>query len=164
MQGVHPLSISDELKAFLQGPVSVLVGTRDSRRVPEITRAWGPSVSSDRKSISLCVPLATSYKTLDNLEGNGAIAVIFALPTNYLSYQAKGRYLASGEPDVADLAMVDRHREAFVAVNEGLGLARRHIETLWKAETETAAALVKIRFVPEQLFDQTPGPRAGRGL
>ena len=75
------VSISDELKAFLEGPVSVLVGTRDSRLVPEITRAWGPQISEDRQHISLCVPLATSHKTLDNIESNGVIAVAFCLPT-----------------------------------------------------------------------------------
>jgi hypothetical protein len=37
----HPVSIGDELKTFLEGPVSVLVGTRDSRLVPEITARLG---------------------------------------------------------------------------------------------------------------------------
>jgi hypothetical protein len=39
MASGHPASIGDELKTFLESPVSVLVGTRDSRLVPEITRA-----------------------------------------------------------------------------------------------------------------------------
>lgn len=71
MADSKPASISDELKALIEGPVSVLVGTRDSRLVPEITRAWGPVVAEDRQGVSLCVPLATSRKTLDNLEATG---------------------------------------------------------------------------------------------
>jgi Pyridoxamine 5'-phosphate oxidase len=164
MASAHPVSIGDELKTFLEGPVSVVVGTRDSRRVPEITRAWGPRVSEDRRSVSLCVPLATSRKTLDNLEANGEIAVTFSLPTNYRTFQLKGRRATAAEPDSADLAAVERHREAFAEVNEPLGQPRAQVEAFWRAEIETSAALVRILFAPEQVFDQTPGPGAGQSV
>jgi len=158
------VSIGDELKAFLEGPVSVLVGTRDSRLVPEITRAWGPRVSDDRQHISLCVPMGTSRKTLDNIDSNGEIAVCFSLPTNYRTFQLKGRHPTTTEPDRTDLAIVERHRDAFATVNEPLGQRREHIEAFWRSEIETSAVLVKIVFVPEQVFDQTPGPGAGKSL
>ena len=164
MASTHPVLIGDELKTFLEGPVSVLVGTRDSRLVPEITRAWGPRVSEDGQRVSLCVPHATSRKTLDNLEANGEIAVTFSLPTNYRTIQLKGRRATAAEPDNTDLAAVERHRDAFAAVNEPLGQPRERVEAFWRAEIETSAALVKILFVTERIFDQTPGPGAGRSL
>jgi len=164
MAGAYPVLIGDELKTFLKGPVSVLVGTRDSRLVPEITRAWGPYVSEDRQRVSLCVPLATSRKALDNLEGNGEIAVTFSLPRNYRTFQLKGRHATTAEPDSTDLAVVERHRDAFATVNEALGQSRQHVEAFWRAEIETSAVLVKIIYAPEQVFDQTPGPGAGRIL
>ncbi len=159
-----PVSIGDELKSLLEGPVSVLVGTRDSRLIPEITRAWGPRVSEDRQHVSLCVPLATSRKTLDNLDATGEIAATFSLPTNYRTFQLKGRSARAAEPDSGDLAAVERHREAFASVNEPLGQPRQRVEAFWRAEIETSEALVKILFAPEQVFDQTPGPGAGRSL
>ena len=164
MASGHPVSIGDELKTFLEGPVSVLVGTRDSRLIPEITRAWGPRVSEDRRCVSLCVPLATSRKTLDNLEANGKIAVTFSLPTNYRTFQLKGRHVTAAEPDSVDLAAVGRHRDTFAAVNEPLGQFPHQVEAFWRAEVETSAVMVKVLFVPEQVFDQTPGPGAGRSL
>jgi Pyridoxamine 5'-phosphate oxidase len=164
MANRQPTSISDELKALIEGPVSVVVGTRDSRLVPEITRAWGPRVSEDRQRVSLCVPLATSRKTLDNLEANGQIAVVFCLPTNYRTCQVKGRRAKTAELDGTDLAVVERHRDAFSAVTAPLGQPREIIEAFWRAEIETSAKLVKVFFVPEQVFDQTPGPGAGRKL
>jgi len=164
MAGAHSVSIDDELKTFLEGPVSVLVGTRDSRLVPEITRAWGARVAEDRQRVSLCVPLATSRKTLDNLESNGEIAVTFSLPTNCRTFQLKGRHATAAEPDGSDLAAVERHRDAFAAINEPLGHPRQYVERFWRAEIETSAVLVKILFAPEQVFDQTPGPGAGRSL
>lgn len=159
-----PASISDELKALIEGPVSALVGTRDSRLVPEITRAWGPVVSEDRQKVSLCVPLATSRKTLDNLEANGQIAVTFSLPTNYRTFQLKARHAKTAEADSEDLAAVERHRDAFAAVNEPLGQPRQVVEAFWRAEIETSAVLVKVLLVAEQVFDQTPGPGAGKRL
>ncbi len=163
MSSGQQASIDDELKAFLEGPVSVLVGTRDSRLVPEITRAWGPRVF-DRQRVSLCVPLATSGKTLDNLESNGEIAVTFSLPTNYRTIQLKGRLSETAEPAETDLAAVERHRDGFATVNEARGQSRQRIEAFWQAEIETSDVLVKILFVPEQIFDQTPGPGAGRRI
>lgn len=164
MSSGYPVLISDELKILLEGPVSVLVGTRDSRLVPEITRAWGPRVSEDRQRVSLCVPLATSRKTLDNLEGNGEIAVTCSHPTSYRTLQLKGRHVTTAEPDSTDVAAVERHRDAFAMVNEPLGQPRQVVEAFWRAEIETSAVLVKILFAPDQVFDQTPGPGAGRNV
>jgi hypothetical protein len=158
------VSIDDELKTFLESGVSVLVGTRDSRLSPEITRAWGPCVSEDRQSVSLCVPLATSRKTFENLGENGQIAVSFSLPTNYKTIQLKGRCIETTEPNAADLRAVERHREAFCSLNEGIGVPRRLLDSFWGRELDASPVLVAIRFRPEEVFDQTPGPKAGSRL
>jgi hypothetical protein len=156
--------ISDEMKAFIESGVSVVVGTRDIGLAPEIVRAWGPVVSEDRQTVSLCVPWATSAQTLDNLETIGRISVVFTLPTNVQSVQLKGKWMETSEPDAADLAAVERHRDAFASLNERIGMPRRVVETLWNRELETSPVLVKLRFVPEELFNQTPGPDAGSRL
>ena len=159
-----PVPIRAELKAFLESGVSAVVGTRDEGLVPEITRAWGLLVSRDGKSISLCIPLATSQKTLDNLAGNGQLAVCCSLPTSYKTVQLKGQCIGTADPGRADLAAVERHREAFGRLNLRIGFPRQHTETFWRRELETSSVLVKLRFVPEQVFDQTPGPEAGSPL
>ena len=158
------VSISAELRALLESGVSAVVGTRDADFVPEITRAWGLLVSKDRKSISLCVPLATSQKTLDNLAGNGQITVCCSLPTSYKTVQLKGQCIRTTDPRRADLAAVARHREAFGRLNVRIGVPRPRSETFWRRELEISPDLVKVRFVPEQVFDQTPGPDAGSPL
>jgi hypothetical protein len=156
--------INDEMKTFIESGISVVVGTRDIGLVPEIVRAWGPVVSADRQSISLCVPAATSGQTLDNLETIGQISVVFTLPTNLKSVQLKGKWIETSEPDAADLAAVERHRDSFATLNERIGMPRRVVEMVWKRELETSPVLVKLRFVPEQVFNQTPGPEAGSRL
>lgn len=156
------VTIDDKLKAFLEGPVSIVVGTRDSRMVPEITRAWGARVSEDRGQISMCVPLGTSRKTLDNVESNGDIAATFALPTDYRAFQLKGVRATVSDPDGADLAAVQRHHDGFVEANLPLGQTRERLANFFQGEMETSTVMVKIIFTAEQIFDQTPGPGAGR--
>ncbi len=163
-RGGGSVPIRAELKAFLESGVSVVVGTRDAGLVPEITRAWGLVVSKDRKSITLCVPLATSQKTFDNLTGNGQMTVCCSLPTSYKTVQLKGQCIQTADPNRVDLAAVARHRKAFGYLNKRIGIPHQQSETFWRRELETSPILVKLRFVPEQIFDQTPGPDAGSPL
>jgi len=158
------ISIDAELKAFLEGGVSVVMGTRDADLVPECTRVWGLLVSKDRKSITVCAPLATSQKALDNLAGNGQMSVCCCLPTSYKTVQLKGRCIERADPSRVDLAAVERHREAFSRLNERVGMPRGGTEAFWRSELETSPALVKLGFALEQIFDQTPGPDAGAPL
>ena len=156
--------IGDELKAFVEGGVSVVVGTRDDALVPEIVRAWGPYVSEDRHSVSLCVPQATSARTRENLAGNGLIAVAFSLPSTYQTVQLKGRHAGTTEPTAADLRMAERHRDAFARVNEAIGIPRLRIEAFWNRELVGSGLLLTIHFIVHQIFNQTPGPYAGSPL
>ena len=156
--------ISDAMKDFLESGVSVVIGTRDMGLVPEIVRGWGPILSKDRQSISICVARAVASRTLDNLSIIGRISVAFTLPTNLHSVQVKGKWIESTEPNAADLTAVEQHREAFALLNERVGIPRRAMETFWQRELETSNVLVKLRFIPEQIFNQTPGPEAGSRL
>ena len=144
--------------------MSVVVGTCDSACVPEAVRAWGPRVGRDGRSVSLCVALATSGRALSNLRDNGRVAVTFCLPTNYKTIQLKGRYVGTERPKGQDLAAVERHRDSFLASAARVGVGRRLIEGLWQKELVESAVMLKIRFVAEQAFDQTPGPDAGAQL
>ena len=158
------VSITAELKDFLESGVSVIVGTCDAACVPEAVRAWGPRVGRDRRSISLCVALATSGRTLKNLRDGSCIAATFALPTNYKTIQLKGRCVGTAHPNRQDMAAVERHRDSFLASTGRVGVPKRFIDGLWQRELMESALMVKIRFVAEQAFDQTPGPDAGSPL
>ena len=158
------VALTTELAEYVVSGVSVVVGTRDAQRVPEITRAWGPRVSRDRRSLSLCVALAGSRRTLANLRENGRLAVTFALPTNYRSIQLWGRCLGTGALNREDLAALAVHRDSFARLNETMGVPRTVIETFWQRELQESPVMIKIRFKAEQIFDQTPGPGAGSPL
>jgi len=158
------LVIDDSLRSFLDSGVSLVIGTRDAALVPEIVRAWGPRVSDDPRSVTVCVPLATSGKARENLDQNGRIAATASLPTTYRTFQLKGRVIRISEPEAADLAAVNRHRDAFGRVNRQIGVPREQVEAFWKRELVSSPSLVAVRFVVEAIFDQTPGPSAGARL
>jgi hypothetical protein len=105
--------------------------------------------------------MAAGVKTVGNLRDNARMAVTFALPANSNAIQVWGRCIGTGRPHRDDLAAVQQHREAFVRVNKDMGVPPSFIEALWQRELAGSPAMVRIRFVAEQVFNQTPGPDAG---
>ena len=144
---------------FIHGGVAVGVATRDDDLTPEFARGWGPEVSADGRSLTLCVWAPEGSRMRANLEGNGALAVGFSPPTIARAVQVKGVAALLGEPEAADLERVERHVGSFVAEAERIGappeLSRRMF---------VGTGLVAIGFSIDEVFDQTPGPTAGRRL
>ena len=156
--------LAAELQAFLERGVSVMVGTRDADLVPELVRAWGPRISRDGRTVSLCVARAGGARTIANLRDNGRLAVTCALPVDSHAVQFWARCLGTGPANREDLSAVQAHRDAFARSNESIGVPRPFVEALWQRELAGSPAMVRIRFAVEQIFNQTPGPGAGSQL
>jgi hypothetical protein len=152
------LVVGDDLAAFVRSGVAIIVATRDRKLRAEITRAWGPEVSADGRSVTLCVSAPPGSKTRSNLAGNGAIAVTFSLPTTYRTVQMKGTAVEVGEPNAEQLARVDEHLAAFVDQVEQVGIPRQLAPTFMQPE------FVSVTLEVRELYDQTPGPNAGSKL
>jgi len=150
--------IGSELQQFLESGVSVLVGTRDHRLVPEAARGFGLRVAAGGGELDVFVPHALGRRTVANLRANARIAVAAARPVDHRSVQLKGRALDIRDGDAADLAAVERYRERLVADFGAYGYPPRilHRFTAWPCHV--------VRFAVESLFEQTPGPRAGAPL
>ena len=134
------------------------MATRDADMRPQITRAWGASVTDDGAALTLCVAAAEGSRTLDNLRANGAIAVTFSSPTTYRTVQAKGVVTDLRQPSERDLARRDEHIEDFLDQGEQVGIERELARRL--ARGEVVAVTVAVR----ELYQQTPGPGAGTPL
>ena len=143
---------------FIHSGVAVGVSTRDDDLRPEFARGWGPEVSADGRSLRLCVG-AAGTRVRANLERNGAVAVGFSPPTIARAVQVKGVVSHVGEPDAADLERVERHVRSFLAEAERIGappeLSRRMF---------VEPGLVAVELSIDEVYDQTPGPTAGRRL
>jgi hypothetical protein len=143
---------------FIHGGVAVGVSTRDEDLRPEFARGWGPQVSADGRSLRLCVA-AAGTRVRANLERNGALAVGFSPPTIARAVQVKGVATWVGEPEAGDLERVERHVGSFVAEAERIGAPAELSRRMF-----VGTGLVAVAFPIDEVFDQTPGPTAGRRL
>ncbi|MGA7316857.1 MAG: hypothetical protein WBX22_23125 [Silvibacterium sp.] len=154
-----PLQISAGIRAhIIEDTGTILVGTRDAHLIPEITRGWGPTILPDCHTIDLCISLSAGAKTLDNLRDQEEIAVTFHQTVSYKTVQLKGRFLESGDLTAQDWESFERQRNVLTEqakayrIPPNIGLRILPLDP------------VRIRFVVQQAFEQTPGPRAGSTL
>jgi hypothetical protein len=147
------------LVEFIHGGVAVGVATSDADLKPEFARGWGPQVSSDGRSLKLCVAAAAGSPMRENLEQRGTVAVGFSPPTIARAVQLKGVATQVGEPKAADLKRVERHVQRFVEECERIGAPEELSRRMF-----VGTDLVAIRLSIAEVFDQTPGPTAGRRL
>jgi hypothetical protein len=151
--------LTPELVDFIHSGVAVGVASRDESMRPAFSRAWGPRVSEDLRSLTLCVSAAEGSATQANLEGNGAVAIGFCPPTVAKAIQVKGVATVLGRPGARDLERVEQHVGAFRANGERVGVPPAVAERMFDG-----SALVLISVSIDEGFDQTPGPTAGRRL
>jgi hypothetical protein len=144
---------------LIHGGVAVGVATRDDDMRPEFARGWGPEASTDGRSLRVCLTAPEGSRMRANLKRNGAVAVGFSPPTIARAIQVKGVAMRVGEPEAADLERVERHVRSFVAEAERIGAPAELSQRMFVRE-----GLVAVQFSIDEVFDQTPGPTAGRRL
>jgi len=152
--------LDSDLVAFLHSGVAVSVGTRDADLKPAFSRAWGPEVSDEGRSLALCVIAPPGSLTRANLDANGSIAVGFSPPTIARALQIKGVALAVRAPEPAELERAEQHLRAFSAEVERLGIPPRAARRVFAAPSDFASVTLSI----DEVFEQTPGPTAGQPL
>jgi predicted pyridoxine 5'-phosphate oxidase superfamily flavin-nucleotide-binding protein len=152
------MKLDAELAAFLASPVMIIIGTSDDSGRPEIARAVGARIDPDRGVVELVVSAWQWPATIADLRTRGRIAVTFARPSDYVSYQLKGaaRIRPAGADD---LELAARYMESIVEVLAGLGLDRR-LAAPWITDREAVVARIEVQSV----YVQTPGVRAGQEL
>lgn len=147
-----------DLAAFLSSPVMTILGTADARGRPEIGRAVGCRVQAGGSHLDLVVPEVHWPGTIANIRETGRAAATFSRPADYETFQIKGR--ARIRPaDPADLELARRYREEIERVLRPLGISRAFSQPWLFMD---GAVIVTLSL--DEIFVQTPGPRAGRAL
>jgi hypothetical protein len=150
------MKLDTELAAFLGSPVMIIVGTCDAGNRPEIGRAVGASVDADAGIVELVMSAWQWPGTVANVRNGSRIAVTFARPSDYVSYQVKGAGFVR-PAQAADLDCAGRYIKTIVDVLANLGLDRR-LAAPWVTEREA----VVVRIEVDAVYVQTPGARAGQ--
>jgi hypothetical protein len=153
--------LDDELAAFLESGCSTIVGLVTAGGEPFATRGWGTEVVSPAQ---VRVLLGAGPLRSAGLRGGGAparfaIAVTGASVLTLRSVQLKGTAHSLSAPTAADLERSARFcTEFFADVAATDGIDR------WLMDRLVPADLVVATVDVDELYDQTPGPGAGKRL
>jgi hypothetical protein len=148
--------LSEELAEFVEGGLSMLIGTRDAALRPQVERAVGAFVSPDRESVTAYLNKALAAKTIANLNDNGRVALTFSRPYDHRTLQLKGQLIGLRDGTEEDRVKQERWLAGFVEHLYIIGLPRSVVRQL--KIFPSVAVTMRI----EDIFDQTPGPGAGR--
>ncbi|PYQ26701.1 MAG: hypothetical protein DMF56_23250 [Acidobacteria bacterium] len=150
--------VSERLRKCVQSGLSIIVGTADSERVPATCRAVAMKTNDDFETVTVYIPAATSHETMANIATTRRLAVACSEVSTHETTQIKGVTRAVRLAPREDEAFVRERIEAFAASLESIGLPRHTTRRLahWPA--------FAIDVTIEEIFDQTPGPKAGTAL
>jgi hypothetical protein len=155
MEPAGTCRIDAELAAFLESPVMIVIGT-GAEGLAEIGRGLGASVEADGTALHVIVSAWQWPGTVAQARATGRIAVTFARPADYVTYQVKGQVDRVAPLTPALEACAARYAARITEVLLGLGMPPQ-VTAPWRSERD----LVALRIRPAQVFVQTPGPRAG---
>lgn len=150
--------IDEQLTAFLEDGVGIHLGTRNAQLEPNGARAIAVKVDGDRQHVRVFISNVAASRVLPDLEANGQAALVFARPTDERACQLKGVFV-----DVRGLNREERVHarnqwQAFLDSLEYIGIPRI------SARTWVDVADLAIRLKVTAVFEQTPGPDAGKAL
>ncbi|MHA6298634.1 hypothetical protein [Devosia sp. CAU 1758] len=152
--------LTDDIAAFCQSGVSVIVALGGAGAVPQVGNACGCRLFEDGL-MRVLLHRSGNQALLDAAIEGAPLAVTFSRPITHRSIQVKGPVAA-----VATLSETDRQ----AGIDQAAGLDRELRDTDYPARFTTAfchvdaADLAGIDFRPQSVFVQTPGPGAGAEL
>lgn len=153
--------IPQEIADFISRPGQPMCfGTHDAALQTSVGRAFALKLSEDRKLITFMVPKITAAKHVDNLLQNGRLAFTTGNAISHVCYQLKGKYVAHADSTPEELEILGKSFAAFMELL---------VASYGEQAKEIFARLdfgpmLSITFAPEDIFDQTPGPGAGKKI
>jgi hypothetical protein len=150
--------LSEELAEFVEGGLSMLIGTRDAALRPHVVRAVGAFVCPGRETVTTYLNKALAERTLANLQDNGRVALTFSRPYDHRTLQIKGQMIELRDGTEEDRIKQERWLAGFVEHLYIIGLPRSLVRQV--KIFPSVALTLRI----DGIFEQTPGPGAGRRI
>jgi hypothetical protein len=150
--------IDESLAAFLQEGLAIHIGTCNERLEPNGARVTAVTVDEDRRHVVAYVPAAAAPIIVADLKANGQAALGFARPIDDKACQVKGVFVEDWAATDAEQGEVMRQWRANLALLKAVGIPEV-ASTNW-----SLWPCVAVRIQVTELFDQTPGPGAGRRM
>lgn len=143
------------LANFLEQGLSIHIGTRDEDLRPAGARAAAAVVEGSGEHLVVFIADVAVARLLDDIRGNGQVAVDFGRPEDDRACQVKGSVLEIRPATLEEQPTVLTQWQGFLSQLEKIGIPRK-MATGWAHWPATA-----IRLKVTAVFEQTPGPLAG---
>lgn len=137
----------------------ILIATRNDAHRPMIGRSTGARFDAESGQISLLVSASQWPDAVTHARPGTPISATFVKPDNYKAYQIKGPITDARAADAIEQARGRQYVADMLSEMGALGVSRLQLSS-----TLSDRDLVRITFIPRDLFIQTPGPEAGRRL
>ncbi|MGH7899956.1 MAG: pyridoxamine 5'-phosphate oxidase family protein [Candidatus Binatia bacterium] len=152
--------IPERVVEVLQGASVMQVGTRNAELRPAHSYVCGALVHGDRETVTFFVTERRSVRILSDLEDNGRVALTIA-QASHEAYQLKGTYVSTRPASDADYAFEEDYRaKLWPAIAEFW--PEEMVKPLFLGAEYRPSVAITVRV--EEVFEQTPGPRAGSKL
>jgi hypothetical protein len=146
--------LTTKLKAFLDLPCGMGIGTCDANLVPEFQRLLGSSVMDDHR-IRLYMDQPSGERTLQNIRENDHISVVMVDVTRADSYQFKGRCVGIEQMTQHDQQKFEQYLKDFDIAAQSVGFWPGLIYRY------PHSSMVAVIMEVHEVFEQTPKKNTG---
>jgi hypothetical protein len=155
------LKFDEEMIRFFESGVSITAGSRDARCVPSMARVLGCRVNADAGTLRLLLAASQCAQLLLDCKTSDQLAVVFSQPSTHRTLQVKGDGVAEVPVEPGDGSIIEEHIRGFGEELAPMGFNHGFSRAFFQWREDDVIAL---QFTARELYDQTPGPDAGRKL
>lgn len=153
--------LKPEFLAIMAKGVSLMLSSCDHALTPSVMRAMGSRVEAEGRRITAYLGRGQARQLLDDIARTGRLAAVFSQPSTHLTVQLKSRRVRIREARADDEPYLERYLRSMEEEVEAAGFAAVYAQAMLARDP---AGLVAVEFEPDEAYDQTPGPQAGRRL
>lgn len=151
--------LGPELAEFIESPVMMLFATRDEAGRPMIGRGSGVRVDRQSGHLHFLASRCQWPKAVSEALPGRPIATTYVRAADYKACQIKGWVLEARPADAAGRSRGEAYVAEQLARMLALGVTRMQLSS-----TLSDRELICLTIEPREIFEQTPGPGAGRRL
>jgi len=137
----------------------MLFATRDASGRPMIGRGSGARFDPESGSLQFLASRCQWPRAVEEAQVGRPIATTFVRAADYKACQIKGRILDARPADAACRARGEAYVNQQLTQMLALGVTRMQLSS-----TLSDQELICLTIEPQEIFEQTPGPGAGRRL
>jgi hypothetical protein len=138
--------------------MSLYAGTVGVDGMPAGCRAVALTTDESQSTLTVYVPMATSRDLVAGVAATKKLAVVAAYPPDHSAIQLKGTTTSVRLANDDERALLQDRVDGFAEELHRLGYSLRAVRSInhWPA--------FAIEMKVEEIFDQTPGPKAGTAI